>query len=226
MEMKTEAESILLNKRNDLIITNNGFINGLDNQGRVLVREEFDYNQMICELTDCFKEVLKVMPDNPEREGLIDTPKRVAKAYAEFFKGYAPMTFELRDFESGYGGLIVRKQIPFVAFCEHHMCPFPGTIDFAYIPDGKVLGLSKIIRFMQHFTSRLWIQEDMTTYLIDKFMEIVEPKGAAIIVEACHTCESYRGVKEANVPTITAAVRGVFEHEPGLEARFYQLVGR
>jgi len=224
MDQKTIGQSLIPDNR--IIATNNGFINGLDKCGRVIAREEFDYTQMENELTMCFRDVLSVLPDNPNREGLIDTPRRVARAYREFFKGYTPITFELRDFESGYDGLIVRKKIPFVAFCEHHVCPFPGTIDFAYIPNGKVLGLSKIIRFMQHYTSRLWIQEDMTTFLIDKFMEVVEPKGAAIIVEACHTCESYRGVKEPNVPTITAAVRGVFMHEPGLEARFYSLVGR
>lgn len=204
----------------------NGVVTEYDKHGRVTRVEDFNYQQMEDSLTNCFKNVLKALPDNDEREGLIDTPRRVAKAYCEFFGGYTPIVFQLRDFDSGYGGLIVRKRIPFVAFCEHHICPFPGTIDFAYIPNGKVLGLSKIIRFMQHYTKRLWIQEDMTDFLIDEFMRLVEPLGAAIIVEACHTCESYRGVKQPDVPTLTAAVRGIFVEQKELETKFFTLVGR
>ncbi|MFA5394914.1 MAG: GTP cyclohydrolase I FolE [Methanogenium sp.] len=197
-----------------------------DDRGRIITVDNFDYRKMEDEITTLFRDVLDSMPDNAAREGLQETPRRVARAYCEFFRGYSSLPFEPKDFDSGYDGLIVRKHIPFVAHCEHHICPFPGIIDFAYVPAGKVLGLSKIIRFMQHYTSRLWIQEDMTNFLIDEFMKLVEPKGAAIIVEACHSCEGYRGVREPNVPTITAAVRGIFAEDKILEGKFYTLVGR
>lgn len=190
------------------------------------MEESWNFEDMENELTRLFSEILLVLPDDAHREGLVDTPRRVAKAYSEFFRGYQPINFCMRDFETSYTGFVVRKRIPFVAHCEHHICPFPGFIDFAYIPGDRVLGLSKIIRFMQHYASRLWTQEDMTEFLIDEFCRIVEPKGAAIIVEACHSCEGYRGVREPNVPTITAAVRGLFLEKPELEEKFYMLVGR
>lgn len=179
------------------------------------------------ELEEHFRSIIKLIePDTWDRPELDDTPRRVAKAYTEFFRGYEELPFNMTDFTSGYGGMVVRSAIPFVAHCEHHICPFEGTIDFAYIPDGKILGLSKIIRFMQHYSSRLWTQEDMTDFLIDEFCSLVEPAGAAIIVQACHSCEGHRGVKTPNVPTITAAVRGLFSTDKLLEEKFYQLANR
>lgn len=182
--------------------------------------------EALTQLQKAFEWVIDILPEDPKREGLRATPMRVAKAYAEFFRGYNDIDFKVTDFESQYGGLVIRKRIPFIAHCEHHICPFPGHIDFAYVPNGRVLGLSKIIRFMQHHCARLWTQEDMTEFLINEFMKLVEPEGAAIIVEACHSCEGHRGVREPDVPTITAAVRGCFTEDNGLEEKFYKLVGR
>lgn len=173
-----------------------------------------------------FGKFLAVTGDDPAREGLIETPGRMARAYSELLRGYGEPDFVLKTFTSPYEGLVVRKGIPFVAHCEHHVCPFPGTIDFAYIPNGRVLGLSKIIRFMQHYAARLWTQEDMTMFLMDKFEELVKPAGCAIVIEACHSCEGNRGVRESNVPTITAERRGTFVDHPELEEKFYKLVGR
>lgn len=169
--------------------------------------------------------ILEELGEDLSRPGLVDTPDRVARAYAEMFKGYGDMDFEMRTFPSNYTGIIYRKGIPFTSYCEHHIAPFAGFIDFAYIPDGKVVGISKIIRFMQHHTARLWIQEDLTTFLIDEFMKILSPKGVAIVVEAYHTCEANRGVKTPNVLTGTAQVRGLFE-DPEMEQKFLRLIGR
>lgn len=157
------------------------------------------------------KEILRMIGENPDREGVIETPQRVARAYKEWFKGYGEPDFVMKTFTSDYSGMLVRKQIPFQSHCEHHIAMYSGFIDFGYIPNGKVLGISKIIRFMQHYSSRLTIQEDLTDMLINKFCEIVKPKGAIIIIEASHSCEGTRGVKVPNVPTITSAVRGNFE---------------
>ena len=169
-------------------------------------------------------EFLECIGEDISREGLIETPKRVAKAYEEWLKGYSEPNFEMKVFSSNYSGMLIKKQIPFNSFCEHHIALYQGFIDFAYIPDGKVVGISKIIRFMQHYSSRLTIQEDLTDLLIDKFCEIVQPKGAIIIIKANHSCEGTRGVKVPNVPTITSAIRGVFDENQKARDEFLSLI--
>lgn len=178
------------------------------------------------EMSTAIRTIISGIGDNVYREGTYETPKRVVKAYKEMFRGYQEPDFKMTAFPSEYSGIVYRKAIPFTAYCEHHIAPFSGHIDFAYIPDGKVIGISKIIRLFQHYTSRLWTQEDMTEFLIDKFEAIVKPKGSAIIIEAFHTCEANRGVKVPNVTTGTSSVRGLFEEEPELEQKFFRLVGR
>lgn len=194
------------------------------------ISDEFDPNEISCDcnaidrIADSVYEIIEAIGDDPDREGVEDTPLRVARAYMEMFRGYREPDFNVRTFSSPYKGIIFKTGIPFTAHCEHHMCPFTGSIDFAYIPDGEVIGISKIIRLMQWGTSRLWIQEDMTDFLIDKFVGIVEPAGAAIIVKGYHTCEGNRGVRVPGVPTITSSVRGVFAEDPLLEQKFYTMV--
>ncbi|MDP3900670.1 MAG: GTP cyclohydrolase I FolE [bacterium] len=161
-------------------------------------------------IADKIREIIYMIGDNPERSGLIETPLRVESAYKEWFKGYREPDFEMKTFDSKYSGIITRKQIPFQSFCEHHMAIYTGFIDFGYMPNGNVLGISKIIRFFQHYSARLTIQEDLTDFLIDKFYNIVKPKGAVIIIRAFHTCEGSRGVRVPNVTTITSSVRGSF----------------
>jgi len=168
--------------------------------------------------------ILKEIGDDPNREGLKETPKRVAKAYKEWFRGYSKPDFKMKIFTSNYSGMLVRKQIPFQSFCEHHIAMYTGFIDFGYIPNGKVVGISKIVRFMQHYSARLTIQEDLTDMLIDKFCDIIKPKGAIIIIKANHSCEGTRGVKVPNVPTITSAIRGVFETNQKARDEFLSLI--
>lgn len=181
------------------------------------------------ELQDQFyavKTLIEGIGDTCSRDGTQETPGRVVRAMKEMYCGYEEPGFKMTTFPSDYTGIVYRVGIPFTAYCEHHMAPFSGTIDFAYIPDGTVIGISKIIRLFRHYTSRLWTQEDMTIFLIDKFEEVVHSKGCAIIIEATHTCEGNRGVKVPGVTTGTAAVRGVFETEADLEQKFYRLIGR
>ena len=169
-------------------------------------------------------EILKEIGENLNREGLKETPKRVARAYKEWFRGYNKPDFKMKVFTSNYSGMLVRKQIPFQSFCEHHIAMYTGFIDFGYIPNGKVVGISKIVRFMQHYSARLTIQEDLTDTLIDKFCDIIKPKGAIIIIKANHSCEGTRGVKVPNVPTITSAIRGVFETNQKARDEFLSLI--
>uniref|UniRef100_A0A6M3JKS8 GTP cyclohydrolase I n=1 Tax=viral metagenome TaxID=1070528 RepID=A0A6M3JKS8_9ZZZZ len=167
--------------------------------------------------------ILELIGEDPKREGLKDTPKRVAKAYREWFKGYTtPPNYKL--FKSNYKGILARKEIPFISHCEHHISIYTGFINFGYIPNGKVTGISKIIRRFQHLSSRLTIQENLTDLLIDDFIEEIKPKGAIITLSACHTCEGTRGIKVPNVPTITSSVRGVFEKDTSARQEFFELI--
>lgn len=158
------------------------------------------------------KAILKELGEDPSREGLLDTPKRVEKAYKEWFKGYQKPDFNVAAFKTKYDGIVARTKIPFQSFCEHHMSRYSGFIDFAYIPNGYVVGLSKIPRILQHYSSKLTIQEELTEDLLDKFYELFPkaPKGAMIIITARHSCESTRGIK-VDAPTITSSIRGVFQ---------------
>lgn len=168
--------------------------------------------------------LLSEIGDNPNREGLLETPERVAKAYAEWFRGYEQPPFEVKKFKTKYKGIIARVGIPFQSFCEHHMARYSGVIHFAYIPKGYVLGLSKIIRLAQHWASRLTIQEDLTAEISAQFIAALQTQDVAVVISALHSCESTRGVKVGNVPTVTASMEGKFFTEKALRDEFYQLI--
>lgn len=170
-------------------------------------------------------ELLTSLGEDVTRPGLLETPQRVARAYKEWFRGYSPIPFTISTFPSKYTGIVKRKGIPFQSFCEHHMAMYRGTIDFGYIPNGEVIGLSKIPRLFQHYSAKLTIQEELTDDLIDKFYALFtdkEPLGAIIVVTANHSCESSRGVK-VDVPTITSSVRGVFAEKLSPREEFLNL---
>ncbi|TSC65453.1 MAG: GTP cyclohydrolase I [Candidatus Berkelbacteria bacterium Gr01-1014_85] len=175
-------------------------------------------------ITEGIKLLIEGLGEDLTRPGLIDTPERVARAWKEWCRGYTPFNLPLTTFPSDYVGMIVRKDIPFQSFCEHHLAIYQGTIDLAYVPDGKVLGLSKIIRFCQHYSARLSIQEDLTDDILNRFNQAVQPKGVAIKMSACHSCEGSRGVKVPDVPTVTFATSGVFQERPELVGQFHSLI--
>lgn len=168
--------------------------------------------------------LLSEIGDDPNREGLVETPERVAKAYAEWFRGYGEPPFEVKQFKTKYNGIIARVGIPFQSFCEHHMARYAGVIHFAYIPNGWVLGLSKIIRLAQHWAAKLTIQEDLTDEICRNFVKTLKTEDVAVVISALHSCESTRGVKVGNVPTVTARVSGKFFAEKALRDEFYQLI--
>jgi len=168
--------------------------------------------------------ILQFIGEDVHRPGLVETPDRVARAYKEMFRGYGPFDFKLKDFPSTYSGLVFRGPVPFYSFCEHHMLPYAGRAYFGYIPDGKVVGASKMIRFIQHCGARLTIQEELTDQIVDIFMKEVQPQGCGLVMSASHLCEACRGVKVPDVPFGTHSLRGIFQ-EPSVKDEFLWRVG-
>ena len=166
--------------------------------------------------------------DNPEREGLVDTPRRVLKAYREFFKGYGEDALEAlsRTFEEvgGYDDLVMLRDIEFNSHCEHHMVPFIGRAHVAYVPTDRVVGISKLARVVEIFGRRLQTQETMTAQIAHAIDVALMPRGVAVMIEAVHQCMSLRGVNKRNVATITTTFLGEFKTVPAMQARFMELV--
>ncbi|BBE71273.1 GTP cyclohydrolase I FolE [Oharaeibacter diazotrophicus] len=166
--------------------------------------------------------------DDPTREGLLDTPKRVVKAYGELFRGYDedPHAVLDRVFEevSGYDDLVLVRDIPFQSHCEHHMVPFVGKAHVAYYPAEGVVGLSKLARVVDIYARRLQTQETMTAQIVAAIDEALKPRGIAVMIEAEHMCMSMRGVQKAGVSTLTTQFTGVFRDDPTEQVRFMTLV--
>ncbi len=176
------------------------------------------------QISEAVKNILIAIGEDPSRAGLVDTPNRVARAWKEMTRGNNEFPDSISTFPSEFSGIIFRPGISFSSICEHHLLPYIGTIDFAYIPNGKVIGISKIIRLFRHYTAKLSIQEDLTGSLIKKFDELVQPKGCAIRMNAMHSCESTRGVVQHGVPTITFSFSGCFKNDKPLADQFLQLL--
>lgn len=158
------------------------------------------------------REILVAIGEDPERDGLLDTPKRVAKAYAEMFSGLHQDAGEVlsTSFDIGHEELVLVKDIPFYSTCEHHLVPFHGAAHIGYIPseEGRVTGLSKLARLVEVYARRPQIQERLTSQIVDAMMEHLKPKGAIVVIECEHMCMSMRGVRKPGAKTVTSAVRG------------------
>jgi GTP cyclohydrolase IA len=166
--------------------------------------------------------------DDPTRQGLVDTPKRVVKAYKEFFKGYSedPLQALSRTFDEdeGYDDIVMLRDIEFNSHCEHHIVPFIGRAHVAYLPSNSVVGISKLARVVDIYAKRLQTQESMTAQIAKAIDKALEPRGTAVLIEAVHQCMSLRGVNKRNVATITTQFTGEFKSVPALQARFMELV--
>ena len=166
--------------------------------------------------------------DDPSREGLLDTPKRVVKAYDEFFQGYQSNGTDVLDkvFEevAGYDDMVLVRDIPFSSHCEHHMVPFVGSAHVAYYPSEGVVGLSKLARVVDVFAKRLQTQETMTAQIVDAIDEALHPRGIAVLIDAEHMCMSMRGVQKQGASTITTRFTGVFRDDPAEQARFMTML--
>ncbi len=168
--------------------------------------------------------------DDPTREGLLETPARVARAYRELYAGYGQDAGEIleKTFKDvgGYDDIVLVRDIPFSSHCEHHMVPFVGKAHIAYLPHDGVVGLSKLARLVDVFAKRLQTQENLTAQIIDSLNESLNPRGAAVMLEAEHMCMSMRGVRAHGASTITHRFTGVFAEDRDEQDRFYALVGK
>ena len=168
--------------------------------------------------------------DDPAREGLLETPARVAKAYGEFFAGYDQNAEEIlaRTFKDvgGYEDIVLVRDIPFHSHCEHHMVPFMGKAHIAYLPQDGVVGLSKLARLVDVYARRLQTQENLTIQIIDAVNEHLNPRGAAVMLEAEHMCMTMRGVRAHGAATVTQRFTGLFAEDRDERDRFFSLVGR
>lgn len=168
--------------------------------------------------------------DDPAREGLIDTPKRVVKAYEEWFSGYEadPAAALGKTFEDvqGYDDMVMLTNIDVESHCEHHLAPILGVAHVAYLPSAAVVGISKIARVVEIFSKRMQTQETMTAQIADALTEAMQPRGVAVLVDAKHQCMTTRGVHHPNVSTITTTFTGEFKSDAGLKDRFLRMVER
>jgi len=174
------------------------------------------------------RELLEAIGEDPNREGLVETPRRVAEMYVELFEGLEadPGEHLRTNFEAGHDEMVMVRDIPFATLCEHHMVPFTGLAHVAYLPgaEGKVVGLSKMARLVEGFARRLQVQERMTTQIIDAMEREMKPRGSIVVLEAEHFCMSMRGVKKAGATTVTSAVRGVFRDDAAYRAEALQYI--
>ncbi len=190
--------------------------------------EQYDENTTR-ELSAHVKAILKLLGEDPEREGLVKTPERVAKAMQFLTQGYFQDGEALVNsavFQEPYDHMVIVKDIELFSLCEHHMLPFIGKAHVAYIPNGQITGLSKIARVVETYARRLQVQERLTEQIRDCIQESLKPMGVAVVIEALHTCMSMRGVQKSNAITTTSAFSGVFLKDARTRNEFLQLIGR
>lgn len=175
------------------------------------------------------REILSEIGEDPDREGLINTPERMHRMYFELTAGYHVDPERLINhaiFEVGYSEMVVVRDIPFYSLCEHHLLPFFGSVHVAYVPDGHVIGLSKIPRIVEMYARRLQVQERMTQQVADFLMARLAPKGVGVVIEATHLCAAMRGVRKPGTVMTTAAVLGLFRRDDKTRAEFFAHLGR
>jgi GTP cyclohydrolase I len=173
--------------------------------------------------------ILSAIGEDPSREGLVGTPARVRRMYAELTAGYAMDPDEVLNdaiFDVGYSEMVLVKDIPFHSLCEHHLLPFAGSVAVAYIPDGRVIGLSKIPRVVDMYARRLQVQERLTQQVADFLMDRLAPKGVGVVVEATHLCASMRGIRKPGMVMTTSAVLGIFRRSDKTRAEFFSHLQR
>ncbi len=190
-----------------------------------LLEEDIDSDYIV----DAVSGILKAIGEDPEREGLLKTPERVAKAYEELLSGYRTDPIELLNeaiFEVSYDEMVIVRDIEFYSMCEHHMLPFLGRAHVAYLPKGKVIGLSKIPRIVDMFAKRLQVQERMTRQIADLVDELLHPKGVAVVVEGLHLCSVMRGVKKHDARMTTSSMSGAFRKNLPTRQEFLDNISR
>lgn len=167
-------------------------------------------------IREAIKEILLAVNEDPYREGLVDTPDRVARMYSELLSGMneKPEIHIKSAFTENYDEIVLLRDIPFYSICEHHLMPFIGKAHVAYLPNGKVLGVSKLARIVDCYARRLQLQERLTTQIADSLMNGIKPMGVAVVMKASHSCMTIRGIKKPGSIMVTSAVRGIFRSDP------------
>ncbi|MEM6954066.1 MAG: GTP cyclohydrolase I FolE [Myxococcota bacterium] len=182
------------------------------------------------EAEEAVRTLLRWAGDDPEREGLLGTPDRVARAYEEFFAGYGedPVEILSRTFEetAGYDELIVLRDIRLESHCEHHLVPILGVAHVAYLPSKRVVGISKLARVVETYAKRLQIQEKLTAQIADAINAALQPRGVAVVIEAAHQCMTTRGVRKPGVEMVTSRMLGVFRDNAEMRREFFSLIAR
>ena len=181
------------------------------------------------EALEAVRTLIRWAGDDPEREGLLATPDRVVRSYGEFFSGYDedPVALLQRTFEEmdGYDEIVTLKDIRFESHCEHHLAPIIGKVHIAYLPDNRVVGISKLARLIEVYAKRLQIQEKMTAQIANTLDEVLKPKGVAVVIEASHQCMTTRGVHKPGVSMVTSRMLGVFRTDPSTRREVLSMIG-
>ena len=193
------------------------------------IKEEIYDEKVTAEIASHVKEILRLLGEDPQREGLLKTPERVAKAMQFMTQGYGQSGTEIIQkaiFDEEYKQMVIVRDIELYSMCEHHMCPFIGKAHVAYIPNGKITGLSKIARVVETYARRLQVQERLTVQIRNCIEESLHPLGVAVVIEAQHTCMSMRGVQKSNAITTTSAFSGIFLRSDKTRNEFLSLIGK
>lgn len=170
--------------------------------------------------------ILEAIGEDPDREGLLETPRRVAEMYAEVFAGFEiePADYLKVQFDEQHKEMVILKDVPFTSMCEHHLLPFVGKAHVGYIPNGRIVGLSKLARVVEGFARRPQLQERLTSQIADAIVEAVDPRGVGVVIEAQHMCMIIRGVKKSGSTMVTSAMRGLFRSNPPTRSEFLQFI--
>ena len=177
-------------------------------------------------IVQAVRSILEAIGEDPEREGLKETPRRIAEMYAEIFRGVSedPKQDLLVGFEEGHKEMVILRDIPFYSMCEHHMLPFHGICHVGYIPNGRVVGISKLARAVETLAKRPQLQERLTSQIADCIMEALHPEGVAVVIKAEHLCMTMRGVRKPGSKVVTSANRGIFRRNAVTRSEFFSLV--
>ena len=179
-------------------------------------------------VTEAIQTIIRWIGDDPLREGLVETPRRMIESFKEFYGGYQidPAALLSKTFEEieGYNDIVVLRRIPFISHCEHHMLPIIGTVSIGYLPDKRVVGISKLGHVVQAYSKRLQIQEKMTAQIADTIYEALFPRAVGVVIDADHSCMSLRGLKAHGISMVTRQLRGEFLTDAGLRSEFFRLI--